>query len=61
YTEREVLLSVGQALPPDTPPELAAAAVEVIADCDADRCFSDGLELMLAGLSTIQDTRVADS
>jgi TetR/AcrR family transcriptional regulator, tetracycline repressor protein len=51
YSEREVLLGLGQALPPDTPPELAAAAVAVIADCEADRCFSDGLELMLAGIS----------
>jgi len=23
----------------------------MIADCDLDRCFHDGLELMLAGLS----------
>lgn len=52
YTEREVLLSVGQALPPGTPPELASAAVEMIADCDPDTCFIDGLELMLAGLTT---------
>jgi hypothetical protein len=26
-------------------------AVEMIADCDPDPCFTDGLELMLAGLS----------
>lgn len=52
YTEREVLLSLGQAIPPGTPPDLAAAAVELIADCDPDRCFHDGLELMLAGLAT---------
>jgi TetR/AcrR family tetracycline transcriptional repressor len=50
YTEREVLLSLGQALPAGTPPELASAAVEMIADCDPDTCFADGLELMLAGL-----------
>lgn len=54
YTEREVLLSLGQALPPGTPPELAAAAVEIIADCEADRCFTDGLELMLAGFAASQ-------
>lgn len=52
YSEREVLLFLGQALPPGTSPELADAAVEVIADCDAETCFTDGLELMLAGLST---------
>ncbi len=51
YTEREVLLSLGQAIPQGTPPELTAAAVEMIADCDPDRCFNDGLELMLRGLT----------
>jgi TetR/AcrR family tetracycline transcriptional repressor len=51
YSDQEVLLYLGQALPPRTSPELAAAAVEMIADCDADRCFGDGLELMLAGLA----------
>ncbi|MPZ53076.1 MAG: TetR family transcriptional regulator [Acidimicrobiia bacterium] len=51
YTDREVLLSLGQAVPQGTPPELAAAAVDVIADCDPDLCFHDGLELMLAGLA----------
>lgn len=51
YSEQEVLLSLGQALPPGTPPELALAAVEMIADCDPDNCFSDGLELMMAGLA----------
>ncbi len=52
YTDREVLVYLGQALPPGTPPELASAAVEMVADCDPDRCFTDGLELMLAGLAT---------
>jgi hypothetical protein len=46
-----VLISLGQALPIGTPPELVSAAVTLIADCDSDRCFEDGLELMLAGLS----------
>ncbi len=50
-TERELLLAVGQALPRGTSPELASAAVSLIADCNPDRCFEDGLELMLAGLS----------
>jgi AcrR family transcriptional regulator len=49
-TDREILLTLGQALPQETSPQLAAAAVEMIADCDPDRCFTDGLELMLAGL-----------
>jgi TetR/AcrR family tetracycline transcriptional repressor len=50
-SERQLLLALGQALPAGTPPELASAAVSLIADCDPDRCFEDGLELMLAGLS----------
>jgi len=50
-SERELLLALGQALPAGTAPELASAAVSLIADCDPDRCFEDGLDLMLAGLS----------
>jgi TetR/AcrR family tetracycline transcriptional repressor len=50
-SQRELLLSLGQALPPATPPQLASAAVAMIADCDPDRCFEEGLELMLAGLA----------
>jgi hypothetical protein len=50
-SERELLLYLGQALPPGTPPELASAAAEMIADCDPDRCFDEGLDLMLAGLA----------
>ena len=49
-SERELLLALGQALPAGTPPELASAAVALIADCNPERCFEDGLELMLAGL-----------
>jgi AcrR family transcriptional regulator len=49
-SEREVLLYLGQALPPGTPPELASAAMAMIAECDPDRCFEEGLDLMLAGL-----------
>lgn len=49
-SERDLLVSLGQALPPGTPPELASAAVAMIADCDPDRCFEEGLELMLGGL-----------
>lgn len=51
YTDRELLLYLGQALPADIPPDLAGAAMAMIADCDSERCFNDGLELMLAGLS----------
>ena len=54
-SERELLVALGQALPAGTAPELAAAAVALIADCDPDRCFEDGLELMLAGLSASSD------
>lgn len=50
-SERELLLRLGQSLPPGTPPELASAAAAMIADCDPDRCFEEGLELMLAGLT----------
>jgi hypothetical protein len=50
-SQPEILLSLGQVLPPATPPELASAAVAVIADCDSDRCFEEGLEAMLAGLA----------
>jgi AcrR family transcriptional regulator len=53
-SEREVLLALGRALPAGTPPELASAAVALIADCNADRCFEDGLELMLAGLGAAE-------
>ncbi len=52
-SERDLLLSLGQALPAGTPPELASAAVTLIADCDPDRCFSDGLDLMLVGLGAM--------
>lgn len=55
YSEREVLVSLGQAIPQGTPSDLASAAVEMIADCDPDRCFDDGLELMLAGLAARGD------
>ena len=56
-SEREMLLTLGQALPQETPPQLAGAAVEMIADCDPDRCFSDGLELMLAGIRASRKRR----
>jgi hypothetical protein len=51
YTDREVLLSLGQARPQGTPSDLAAATVEMIADCDPERCSRDGLALTLRGLT----------
>lgn len=54
-SEQELLLCLGQSLPPATTPELASAAVAMIAECDADRCFEDGLTLMLAGLGVPRD------
>lgn len=51
-TGQELLLYLGQSLPPATAPELASAVIEMIAECDADRCFEDGLALMLAGLGS---------
>ncbi|MGH2582436.1 MAG: TetR/AcrR family transcriptional regulator C-terminal domain-containing protein, partial [Anaerolineales bacterium] len=50
-TREEVLMYLGQALPPDTPPGLAETAKVMIADCNSDQCFEDGLELMLAALT----------
>ncbi len=50
-SERDRLIALGQTLSPGTPPELTAAAVALIADCSPDRCFEDGLALMLAGLT----------
>lgn len=52
-TDRELLVYLGQALPPGTPPPLTEAAVTMIADCDPDRCFEDGLEFMLAGITAL--------
>ncbi|MGH2811835.1 MAG: TetR/AcrR family transcriptional regulator [Actinomycetota bacterium] len=49
-SERELLLSLGQALPPGTPPHLADAAVAVYTQCDAEECFESGLQLILEGL-----------
>lgn len=50
-SREDLLLYLGQALPPDIPAELTEAAKVTIADCNPDQCFQDGLELMLAGLS----------
>jgi hypothetical protein len=33
----------------------STAAAAVIPDCDRDRCFEEGLDLMLAGLASSRD------
>ncbi len=35
---------------------VTASRLRMIADCDPDRCFEEGLELMLAGLATAPAT-----
>lgn len=49
-SERELLVCLGQALPPGAPSHLADAAIAVYADCDTDVCFESGLQLILQGL-----------
>jgi AcrR family transcriptional regulator len=51
-SREEVLLYLGQALPEDTSPPLAEAAKAMIADCNFDQCFEDGLDLMLSSISS---------
>lgn len=46
--ERDLLVALGRALPPDTPRELVDAAVSVL-HCDMDVCFEFGLDLLIAG------------
>lgn len=53
-SDRQLLVYLGQALPPGIPSALRDAAVTMIADCDPDRCFEEGLVLMLAGLAHAQ-------
>lgn len=48
-TERQRLLRIGRALPPEAPDRLVTTAIEVCGDCDADRLFTDGLDLILRG------------
>lgn len=49
-SEREILVCLGQALPPDTPPHLVETAIVMNTGCDADACFDTGLNLILQGL-----------
>ena len=48
-SEREMLLSVAQALPPGIPPHLADVAIALWAECNPDVCFESGLELIIKG------------
>lgn len=48
-TERQRLLRISRALPPDTPDRLVDTAVEVCGDCDAGRVFTEGLDLIVRG------------
>lgn len=47
-TERQRLLRISRALPPDTPERLIDAAM-VVCDCDAAEAFGEGLELIVRG------------
>ncbi|MGH9244885.1 MAG: TetR family transcriptional regulator [Acidimicrobiales bacterium] len=48
-TERQRLLRVSRALPPDTPDRLLDTALAVCGDCDAEKMFTEGLDLIVAG------------
>lgn len=48
-TERQQLLRISRALPPGTPERIIDTALVVCGDCDADRLFNDGLELIVRG------------
>ncbi len=48
-TERQRLLRVSRALPPNTPERLVDAALTVCGDCNVDQVFTDGLNLIIRG------------
>lgn len=48
-TERQRVLRISRALPPDTPERLVDTAITVCGDCDAHTVFTDGLELIIRG------------
>lgn len=48
-TERQRLIRVSRALPPDTPDRLVETALTVCGDCDAHRIFTEGLDLIIRG------------
>lgn len=47
-TERQRILRISRALPPDTPERLIDTALSVC-DCDASKVFTDGLDLIIRG------------
>lgn len=53
-TERQRLIRVSRALPPDTPDRLLNAALIVCGDCDVHRVFTDGLKLIIRGFQVDQ-------
>lgn len=48
-TDRERLLRVSRALPPDTPDRLLDVAITVCGECDAVQMFTEGLNLIIRG------------
>lgn len=48
-TDRQRLLRVSRALPPDTPDRLLDVAITVCGECDALRLFTEGLNLIIQG------------
>lgn len=50
--ERQKLLRISRALPPDTPDRIIDVALEACGDCDAQQLFTDGLDLIIRGCDT---------
>jgi AcrR family transcriptional regulator len=48
-TDRQRLIRVSRALPPDTSERILDTALLVCGECDVNRIFSDGLELIVRG------------
>lgn len=48
-TERQRLLRVSRALPPQTPDRLVDVALTVCGDCDVSKVFTEGLDLIIRG------------
>lgn len=51
-TDRDRLLRVSRALPPDTPDRLLDVAITVCGECDALLLFTEGLNLIIRGCET---------
>lgn len=56
-SEREILVGLGQMLPPGTSPDLVETAIVMHTGCDADVCFETGLDLILQGLARLAPKR----